>query len=198
MELINSTLLDRIRRGDSYAFATVFKRYWEQLFAAAYRRLGDEDLSKDIVQEVFMNIWDKCRKIPVDPAHFEFYLLRAVKSRVLNYYTSQQARRQVLDAVAHRMEMMDGETSDPKQYRELEIFLDQQVDQLPETMKAVLLMRNDDHTVERIAATLNIAEQTVRNYLSEASHRLRKGLLKKISDGGMASLFVSAFLLMNN
>lgn len=198
MEAIDASLLSQLREGDTHAFTVLFNRYWKFLYAVAYRRVQDEELAQDIVQEVFMQVWDKREKLSIESAYVEYYLLKAVKNRIINHYTSLRVKTDVLERVMGRMENMVEETYQPSRYLELERFLDEQVEQLPHTMRAVFLMRSDNHSIGAIARKLNIAEQTVKNNLTEASHRLRKSLLRKFSDGEFAGLVILATLLTNN
>lgn len=198
MEEIDATLLVQLRGGSAHAYTTLFERYWKFLYAVAYRRLQDEELAQDIVQEVFMAVWDKREKLTIEPAYLEYYLLKAVKNRVINHFASQRVKAEVLSRVMQRMEQLSESSYAPSRYLELERFLDEQVEQLPGTMRAVFLMRSDHHSIGAIAKKLNIAEQTVKNNLTEASHRLRKSLLKRFSDEEFAGIVVIAALFTNN
>ncbi|MBK1438856.1 sigma-70 family RNA polymerase sigma factor [Parapedobacter sp. ISTM3] len=199
MEAIDAILLSRLGQGDAHAYTVLFERYWKFLYAVAYRRLQDEELAQDIVQEVFMQVWDKRDKLALTPEYIEYYLLKAVKNRVINHYTSQRAKAEALQRVMHRMEAVVEESAyQPSRYLELERFLDEQVEQLPDTMRAVFLMRSDNRSIQEIAQKLHIAEQTVKNHLTEASHRLRRSLLKKFSDEELAGLIIAVAVLTNN
>ncbi|SEK28507.1 RNA polymerase sigma factor [Parapedobacter koreensis] len=199
MEAIDTLLIGRLRQGDAHAYTVLFERYWKFLYAVAYRRLQDEELAQDIVQEVFMQVWDKREKLTLTPAYIEYYLLKAVKNRIINHYTSQRVKAEVLERVMHRMETVVAESAyQPSRYLELERFLDEQVELLPDTMRAVFLMRSDNLSIQEIAKKMHIAEQTVKNNLTEASHRLRRSLLKKFSDEEFAGLVIIVTILTNN
>lgn len=194
MESISPIILQQLKDGDSQAFTVIFERYWKVLFAVAYRRLGDETLAQDMVQEVFMNIWDKREDLNISTENVEFYLLKSIKNKIINYYSSQRVRQDVLRNVMYRMQMIVNEQYDRSRYIELERFVDEQVDSFPNTMKAVFLMKSDGHSIKSIAEKLNIAEQTVKNSHTETSRRLKAAILKKFSDEEMAILFVAALM----
>lgn len=96
------------------------------------------------------------------------------------------------------MEEMQDEVHDPKRYRELESFVASEVDRFPQTMKAIFLMRSDQLSIRQIAQNLNLAEQTVKNNITEALNRLRSSLNKKFMDEDLAVLFVAATLLIKH
>src|SRR6266581_8429585 len=49
--------VDRIRAGDVAAFEALYRRYWERLYAFAFRYLHSKEDSEEVVQEVFFRIW---------------------------------------------------------------------------------------------------------------------------------------------
>lgn len=194
MESISPIILQQLKDGDSQAFTIIFERYWQVLFAVAYRRLEDEPVAQDMVQEVFMNIWDKRKDLNITTENLEFYLLRSIKNKVINYYSSQQVKQDVLRNVMYRMQMIVNEQYDHSKYIELERFVDDEVDNFPNTMKAIFLMKSDGHSIKSIAEKLNIAEQTVKNNHTETSRRLKAAILKKFSDEEMAIVFVTVLM----
>src|SRR5438034_11072356 len=48
---------DRIRAGDSAAFETLYRTYWQRLFAFAFRYVQLKEDAEEMVQEVFFRIW---------------------------------------------------------------------------------------------------------------------------------------------
>jgi RNA polymerase sigma-70 factor (ECF subfamily) len=55
----------------------------------------------------------------------------------------------------------------------LERTLEDAVNGMPEMLKKVYLLRSDNHSVKAIAGELGLADQTVKNYIAEATRRLR-------------------------
>lgn len=198
MEAINATLLDQLRTGDTNAFTVLFQTYWRFLYTVAYRRVQDEDLAQDIVQEVFIQVWDKREKLSIEPAYLEYYLLKAIKNRIINHYTSQRIKAGVLEQAMHLMTGMDDASYQPSRYLELDRILDEEMEKLPETMRKAFLMRNDHHSIRTIAERLNLAEQTVKNNLTEATHRLRGSLIKRLADDEPAGLLLIVMFLIDN
>ncbi len=59
MHFHENKLFHQIKQGDTKAFTALFNLYWERLFTFAYNILKDETLAKDIVQEVYISIWNR-------------------------------------------------------------------------------------------------------------------------------------------
>ena len=85
----DSTLFERITRHDAEAFGIVMRRYAGALYAFAFRIVGDTLAAEDIVQEVFINLWEKRRKLSPGPSLRNFLYL-AVRNLSLNHLRMQK------------------------------------------------------------------------------------------------------------
>ena len=85
----DSTLFERITRHDAEAFGIVMRRYAGALYAFAFRIVGDTLAAEDIVQEVFINLWEKRRKLSPGPSLRNFLYL-AVRNLSLNHLQSNE------------------------------------------------------------------------------------------------------------
>lgn len=194
-----SIFLSRFKNGDPKAFAYFFDFYWEELYTIAYRHVRDEALSKDIVQEMFIHLWERRSLLNSDYPTLRPYLFRALKNRILNHYATEKVRKQVLDQVLQRMEVFtDLNDSNPARYIQLEEIVDSSVSKLPKLVKAVYLMRNENCSTKQIAQALNIAEQTVKNYLSDAKRILEKDLTKRFAETDIVIVFLTGSCLLHN
>jgi len=144
--------------------------------------MRDEDTAKDLVQEVYIQIWEKRHLINSDYLSLRPYFFRALKNKVLNYYESEKERKEVVEQMLYRMEntVIAGDSSSV--YRQLEHIVEESVANLRGLMKTVYQMRTDNYSITQIAQKLGIAEQTVKNYLSEARAILKKELTQRFAD----------------
>ncbi|MFC3352917.1 RNA polymerase sigma factor [Sphingobacterium zeae] len=173
----------RFKEGDPMAFAYFFEQYWEGLYIVAYRHLQEEAQAKDLVQEVFIHIWEKRLLINSEYDSIKFYLHKALKNKILNYYATERVRKQALEKSMESMDVFSKLDSQAfARYQALEAIVDDSIDKLPKLMKAVYLMRADNYSIAQIAAELNLAEQTVKNYLSEAKKMMRRELTRRFAD----------------
>ncbi|WP_312365382.1 sigma-70 family RNA polymerase sigma factor [Sphingobacterium sp.] len=173
----------RFKEGDPMAFAYFFEHYWEGLYIVAYRHLQEEAQAKDLVQEVFIHIWEKRLLINSEYDSIKFYLHKALKNKILNYYATERVRKQALEKSMESMDVFSKLDSQAfARYQALEAIVDDSIDKLPKLMKAVYLMRADNYSIAQIAAELNLAEQTVKNYLSEAKKIMRRELTRRFAD----------------
>ncbi|MEN5197104.1 sigma-70 family RNA polymerase sigma factor [Sphingobacterium sp. PCS056] len=175
--------LSRFKNGDPRAFTFFFDTYWAELYILAYRHVQDEAISKDIVQEVFIQIWEKRHLLKEDYESLKPYFFKAIKNKILNHYATEKVRENHMEKMLYRMDkftfLNDHTTA---QYQGLENIVDLAVSRLPKTMQEVYLLRNDNYSIQQIAQKLNIAEQTVKNHLSEAKKILKQDLTKRFAD----------------
>lgn len=187
----------RFKEGDPIAFAYFFERYWEDLYTVAFRHLREEDQAKDLVQEVFIHVWEKRSLVSTEYSDMKFYFHKALKNKILNYYASERVRKQVLEKSMERMEAFSYLDSQAfAKYKALEAIVDDSIGKLPKLMKAVYLMRSDNYSITQIAKELNLAEQTVKNYLSEAKKIMRRELMQRFADHDSVYLLLAGSYLL--
>ncbi len=194
---VDNHYLSRFKAGDPKAFTYFFDLYWEELYTTVFRHLRDEASAKDLVQEVFIHIWEKRHLINTDYSSLKSYLYTSVKNKVLNYYATERVRKQVFDQAAERMELFTNlDDHNLAKYKALEVIVEESIGRLPKLMRSVYLMRYENYSITQIAKELNLAEQTVKNYLSDARRILRQELTQRFADrDSIFLLFAGSCLL---
>jgi RNA polymerase sigma factor (sigma-70 family) len=171
-------LLLQIQHGDHDAFDILFDRYWQRLFQSARARLNDSDTAQDIVQEIFIKIWQRRATLNIN-GPIENYLQSAVRLSVISHYRSKKATELQLEDALQRINMLEDSIESLTDYLELEKTLQQTVELMPEMLKRVYQLRSENLSVKAIAGELGLADQTVKNYISEVSRRLRIAIAQK-------------------
>ena len=72
-----------LRTQPKQGFDRVFETYWQRLFSYAYQIYAEERICEDIIQEVFVSLWEKLEYTSI--INLEGYLFRAVKYKVFNH-----------------------------------------------------------------------------------------------------------------
>lgn len=178
---ISELKLQSLKEGDSKVFNEIFDTYWQKLYAAAYSRIKDEQQAQDIVQDVFIHIWDRREHLSLKSETLEFYLLKSVKNRVINFYYKEKVRKHALSETLAFAGELENIAGFEERYPEMEIFVNSKIKELPTSMKRIYLMKENNYSIKEIAKHFNLAEQTIKNNITEASHRLRTALKKKFN-----------------
>lgn len=172
----DKTLLLQIKEDDSLAFDLLFERYWEKLYRAANARLNDDAVAQDIVQEIFIKLWQR-RKVLEVQLSLEYYLLSAVRLSVMGHFRSQKTNDLRMQDALRRVSYLEDSIESHADYLELEKTLDAAVNSMPEMLQKVYQLRSENLSVKAIAGELGLAEQTVKNYISEVLRRLRQTII---------------------
>lgn len=189
---INEQIIEGINAGKESAFSALYDSYYSYLCVYATTYVFDTDGAKEIVNDVFMNVWN-CRGRLSFPIHN--YLLRSVQNRCLNYLRTQHTRERVLDEYREELlafqEEFCAHDDDPLQLLEVEELksrVGQVIDSLP--AKCSLVFRKylyEGMSPQEIADEQAMSVNTVRVHIKHAMDRikLRLGPL-----AGMLLLFV--------
>ncbi len=77
-------LWKQLIEGDKHAYSALFVKFYDNLYAYSLKLTKEEDLSHDIIQELFVNLWVTRHKLkPV--SNLKPYLLRCVKNLIIDY-----------------------------------------------------------------------------------------------------------------
>src|SRR4051812_20504428 len=117
--LADQDLLLRVQREDHDAFDILFDRYWQRLFQSARARLNDSDTAQDIVQEIFIKIWQRRATLEIN-GPFENYLQSAVRLSVISHYRSAKATQVQLEGALERINVLENSIESLTDYLELE------------------------------------------------------------------------------
>jgi RNA polymerase sigma-70 factor (ECF subfamily) len=193
-EYSDADLIVRIKKDERFAFDLLFDRYWRKLYQTAQARLNDDVVSQDIVQEIFIKIWQRRASIQIRTS-LENYLQSAVRLSVISHFRSKKVTHVQMEDALERVQLLESSIDSLKDYYELERTLEEAVNDMPEMLKKVYLLRTENHSVKAIAGELGIADQTVKNYLSEVSRRLRLVIKEKFPEKHLTylAIIVAAF-----
>lgn len=171
MEQLDDTdLFTRIQADDRYAFSELVNRYSEILFRFIQRRVSCSEDSEDILQEVFVSLWNQRHKITIEISLYP-YLFKAAKYKIIDWTINQQ--KKVIHSekllVSFQEELISHTAEDELLAKELAILIDTEIDKMPTTMKSAFsLSRKESMSIKDIASELAISEQTVKNNISLA------------------------------
>ncbi len=151
-------------------FEHIFKTHFKGLHAYACTILKDRILAEEMVQVVFVKLYERADRISIETS-LEAYLYRAVYYECLNHRKHEKIRSKHRSAVAHQGEQT---TSEPGDYRELEVQLEKALAGLPEQCRTIFQMsRYDGLKYREIAYRLGLSVKTIENQMGKALRILR-------------------------
>lgn len=164
-------LLLRIKEDDQRAFDELYSRTWKQLYIKTYSRLKIEDLSKDIVQEVFVDFWNK-RHIK-EIQNVQAYLMQAVKFKVLDEF--RKSRYEFVELDNFIEQIRDSADADSQLIsKEFFTALKAWTETLPAKRREIFRLKYEEGLSNKeIAERLDVSVKTVQNQLLNSSAELK-------------------------
>ena len=166
------TYVERIKKGESTAFRELFNRYYQTLLAVAINLLHDINTAKDVVQEVFFQLWKKRETLTV-PRNVEAYLKRATINTALNYIKAKKRTSTLKDSseiptqITGAVEQLEAD--------EVQMAIQQALASLPKRCREVfILKRMEGLSLKEIAAKLDISPKTAENQITKALKVLKE------------------------
>jgi RNA polymerase sigma-70 factor (ECF subfamily) len=185
--LQDEELLIMLQQGDEHALTLLYRRHWQFLFLTAYQVLKDKEACKDLVQELFTDIWQKAAGIRLTGS-FKAYLANSIRYKVFRYIRQNPAREEWFEHLAERMQTPSPESE--LAVKELKALLNALVDTLPEKCAQIYRMSRDQQlSYKEIAERMNVSVKTVENQINIALRRLRIAL-----QYGIGTLLLGALL----
>lgn len=157
-------------------FETCFKEYYSPLCNYAHTLISDKNLSEDLVQEIFLKIWDKKPNIN---SSISSYLYRAVKNSCID--TIKKKMQQSILPIEEIEDPIDTpfELNREQNLSAIKIKVEKAIDSLPPRCREVFIMRrNLKMSYKEISESLNISKKTIENQMNSAIKKLRAQLNK--------------------
>jgi RNA polymerase sigma-70 factor (ECF subfamily) len=185
----DAELAARAARGDHGAFERIMRRHNRTLFRTARAILRDDGDAEDALQEAYLQAYGAMDKFRGD-AKLSTWLARIVANQALQRLRKRERRAQILPLQQSDAEPALEEPADVRndngpeaaaQSGELRRVLEGQIDKLPDSYRAVFMLRAvEELTVEETAEILDIPPATVRTRFFRARSLLREALALKI------------------
>lgn len=178
LELSDTILLKQLRQGDKNAFDELFRTHYKYLVVIAHKYLKDTDESRDMAQDVFLDLWKRREKINIQDS-IKFFLRRAVINRCLA--TRRKSSRMTIDSdMVGRDTSTTDNTAAHIAFNDLNGHVKQIIAGLPERCRDIyILSRQEQLSHKEIATKLNISTKTIENQMTKALKVLRLELKAK-------------------
>jgi RNA polymerase sigma factor (sigma-70 family) len=175
--LPDEELLRRIQMDDQQAFSVIVYRYNVRLYRIVQSRVRMEDDAKDIIQEIFISLWNNRHQVQSGTALYP-YLSKSAFYAVIDWqllHKKNISRHQLLL-----------EKDEPSVFpieshviaNELRQEFMEEVEKMSDTTRTVFRMsRIEQKSAKEIAIALHLSEQTVKNNISIALKQLRKRMV---------------------
>ncbi|MCL3780716.1 RNA polymerase sigma-70 factor [Prolixibacteraceae bacterium JC049] len=162
-----------IQKGCKVAFKELFYAHYECLIVYAFRISNDRELSKDIVNDCFLRLWNNRNNIEIKSS-IQSYLMSMVRNDIFQHLRRNPKTIDTSQEILDRIE--DTPTYNMEKERQI-IQLHNIIQQLPEQRRKILeLAVFEEMTYKEIAAHLKISTNTVKTQIGRAYRYLKENL----------------------
>lgn len=182
-ELNDQELIGLLKDGDRGAFTEIYNRFHWLLHIHSYKWMRNREEAKDIIHEVFSNIWQKRDTLSFEP-NLSAYLYAAVRNRIFNQLSRKKVESSYITSLESFIKHGECVTDHLARENQLMAIIEKEIESMPTKMRLVFeLSRKKNLSHKRIAQELEISEQTVRKHIQ---HALR---ILKVKFGILALLY---------
>jgi RNA polymerase sigma-70 factor (family 1) len=161
------------------SFNNVVKQYYPALVFFAEKTIDDRFAAQELVQDVFVRLWERKHDFNND-SNIRNYLYLSARNSCLNYLRDAKRRAQREKQIIPLSPVSEEDITNNIILSEIWREIDQAINTLPEQCRKVIKMAFDEgKDTGEIASTLGITESTVRNQKARGLSILRKILSDK-------------------
>lgn len=173
-QCIDKKILLQLHHGDMKAFEFVYHHSVGRIYNFIRSIVKDEVTSKDLTQDLFLQIWDKRENINCDD-NFEGYLFRVCRNMVYHYIRRELLSQSYLISQDEKSDLATQNDMDTElDAKFLENYIVELIQELPEARRRVFMMYwKQELNYKEIAGQLSISEKTVATQVQRSLKYLR-------------------------
>lgn len=170
-------LLRLLKVSSELAFTEIYNRYHPLMISFAFKKLQDQDLTADMVQDLFLKLWEK-RESLVESGNLAAYLYIVLRSRIMDYFAHGKVKTKYLEVLTHAMGNVLPENTDHLvRERIMDAYIQRQIKGLPPKMQVVFEYSRKQHLSHKeIAEMLGTTEDNISKHITKALKILRSKL----------------------
>ncbi|HNR47611.1 MAG TPA: RNA polymerase sigma-70 factor [Bacteroidia bacterium] len=159
---------------DEKSFELYFKSNYQRFCSYAYTFLKDQDDAEDIVQQIFIAMWEKRDTLNIETSATA-YMMRAIRNASLNRLKHAEVKQSYVNEKGN--EQLSGNQVTSVVVNELQAQIAKAIDALPQQCRIIFSMsRFEELTYSEIATKLNLSVKTVENQMGKALRLMRERL----------------------
>lgn len=172
-------LVSRLRKGDIYAFDSIYRKYSGKLYNFGLRLLRSESESEELVQIVFMKIWETRKSLNPDLS-FRSYIYTIAYNDICKLFRQRKIMKKFIEEQLKNDSGIFSDLSERLDYKSLLEYVRKVISKLPDKQRTIFIKsREEGKSTKEIAVEMNLSPGTVDNYISDSLRFIRKNISEK-------------------
>lgn len=184
----DQSYISGLRKQETRVYEIVFKKYYQPLVIFVMRHVGDEDVAKDIVQDIFFKLFENSRSLP-DNFRLKSWFYKVARNTAVDYLRHLQVEDRykflMAEAIVNIPDM--DEEIDEDVYNKVNLA----IESLPEQCKLIIKLNVlEGKKYLEIAEELGITINTIRTQVSRGYKKLREILAEEVDMSILVYMFL--------
>jgi RNA polymerase sigma-70 factor (family 1) len=172
--LLEKELLLLLKQGDEQAFESIYRLYSLRILQKLIRLLKDEEIAKELLQDIFLKIWEKREFLNPDRS-FSAYLFRITENQVTDLFRRAAFEKKLMAHLIRVSTELYNHTEEFINFKEGNAILQQAIDTLPPQRKKIFtLCKIEGKSYEEAGKLLGISSGTVNDHMVKAARTVKK------------------------
>jgi RNA polymerase sigma-70 factor (ECF subfamily) len=171
-------LVELCKSGSHQAFSELYVRYKDELLYYCTQYLKDEAEAEDVVQDIFMQLWETHASLDITSS-FGGYIFGAARNHMLKLFRQFDVHARYAQHILIHTQELTNETEDAIVGKDYTTFLNKLIDSLPPMQKEVFrLNRIEELSYQEISELLHISVENVRKHISLSQKKIQSQFSK--------------------
>ena len=186
-------LIKQLQRGSEQAFTLLYDRYSKSLYRNILRLVKDQDIAQELLQDLFLKVWEKRSVIRVEGS-FKSFLYKVSENLVYKHFRKIAQDNRLSEKLTNSYERFDANIEDIIVSRETNELLQKAIDNLsPQRKQIYRLCKLEGKSHEEVSRELGISTSTINNQIVKANKAVKHFFL---ANSNLAAILIAIHTLM--
>lgn len=179
MTVAETELVERLKKGDLVAFDMIYDMYAGRLYAFSMKYLKSSDEAEELVQCVFMKVWENYKRLDRNLS-FKSFLFTIAYNEICRHFRRKSYLKRYIDETLLTGKLSDTAPEEGTEFQSLLAEVEKIIAGLPDTQKKAFVMcKIDGKPAKEVADGLGLSPGTVDNYVSATIRMIRSRLARE-------------------
>jgi RNA polymerase sigma-70 factor (ECF subfamily) len=180
---LDQQLIDQVKQGDKTAFKEIYSRFSQVVYNLALRMLRDKEDAEEVVQEIFLQVWNKAYSYDSERGAVSTWILNIARSRSIDKLRTVGYRQQNIEIDEEKVNSNDGLSRIIEDREESKNVIRQALDSLPDKQRiAIEIVYFEGLTHLEAAEKLNEPVGTIKTRIRLGVLKLKEKIMPYIED----------------